>query len=348
MFERASKLTHPIDFSIGQPHFEVPAAIQQAAVDAIHAGKNRYTMTQGIPELNRRVRQHVETRLSRSFDQTLITSGVSGGLTLSYLALMDPGDEILLPDPHFVLYRVLAETLGITPVLYDLYPDFRLRREALEAACTERTRVLLLNSPSNPTGVLHSEAELRMAAEFAEERGLAVISDEIYETFVYDQDLRSVAEFLPHALVLSGFSKSYGIPGWRLGYAAGPAEVIDAMARIQQFTFVCANTPSQYAAVTALDLDMSRYIDDYRRKRDRVHEVLAESYALVKPGGSFYAFPALPEGVTGSQFAARCLEQELLIVPGKAFSPRDTHFRMSFAVSDEHLERGLQILHSLG
>jgi aspartate aminotransferase/aminotransferase len=340
-------MAHPVDFSIGQPHFDAPAPIQRAAMEAISAGRNRYTPTQGIPALNDRVRQHLEARLGRSFGQTLITSGVSGGLTLAFLALLDPGDQILLPDPHFVLYRILAESLGIEPVYYDLHPDFRLTRAALEEASTDRTKALLINSPSNPTGAVHSEEELEIAAAFARERGLTVISDDIYESFVYDAPLASIARHLPDALVLSGFSKTYAIPGWRLGYAAGPADVIDAMGRFQQFTFVCAHSPSQYAALVALDLDMSSYRDDYRRKRDRICELLEPHYRLIRPGGSFYVYPELPAGESGAAFAERCLDREILIVPGTAFSRRDSHFRLSFAVSDEDLERGAGLLNEL-
>lgn len=344
VFERAALLKNPIDFSIGQPHFDVPDLIQQAAIEAIRAGKNRYTVTQGIPELNAKVAARLGARLGRPIEHTMITAGVSGGLTLAYLTLLDPGDEILLPEPHFVLYRVLAEILGVEPRYYNLYPDFKLTRAALEAACSERTKVLLLNSPSNPTGAVHSFEELQIAADFARERGLALISDEIYDSFVYDEPYRSVAELVPDTLVLGGFSKTFGMPGWRMGYAAGPQDVIDAMAKMQQFTFVCAPTPAQHAGVVALDLDLAEYVAAYRRKRDRICEALADHYDLVRPGGSFYLFPPLPHGQTSESFTDRALEQELLIVPGRAFSQQDSHFRISFAVEDAVLDQGIEVL----
>ena len=347
MFERAATLENPVDFSIGQPHFDVPVELQEAAIAAIRGGQNRYTVTQGIPELNDKLAQRLEQRLGRSPGPTLVTSGVSGGVLLSFLALLDPGDEILLPEPHFVLYRVVAETVGARPVFYDLYPDFKLTREALEAAYTERTKVLLLNSPSNPTGAVHSAQELQIAAEFARERNLVVISDEIYEAFVFDGPYQSVAEWYDQTLILGGFSKTFAIPGWRLGYAAGPDSILDAMTTLQQFTFVCAHAPSQRAGVVALDLDLSSIIDDYRRKRDRIYTALRETYAPVRPGGSFYIFPPLPHGESGESFCQRAFEREMLLVPGQAFSQRDTHFRLSFAVSDPVLERGIEILQSL-
>lgn len=347
MFERVASLEHPIDFSIGQPHFEVPAEIQRAAVAAIESGKNRYTVTQGIPELNDRIAAALAVRLGQTPEQTLVTSGVSGGLLLSLLTLLDPGDEILLPDPYFVLYRVTAELVGARPRYYNMYPDFRLRREALEAAVTERTKVLLLNSPSNPTGAVLSAEELQVAAAFARDHNLWVLSDEIYEAFTYDQQLPSVAQWHDRAVVLGGFSKTYGVPGWRLGYAAGPSEVLEPMTTMQQFTYVCANTPAQHAGVVAFDVDIEPYVRAYRKKRDRVCEVLDTRFDLVRPGGSFYAFPHLPAGMTGARFVEKAFEKELLIVPGNAFSAQDSHFRISYAVPDEVLERGLEVLLSL-
>ncbi len=347
MFERVASMKDPIDFSIGQPHFEVPAAIQEAAIEAIRSGKNRYTVTQGIPELNELVAGSLETRLGKKLDRTLITSGVSGGLLLSYLSLLDPGDQILLPDPHFVLYRVVAEIVGAEPVYYDLYPDFRLTRECLEAAVTEKTKVLLLNSPSNPTGAIHSVEELQIAAGFARDHDLTIISDEIYEAFCYDAPAPSVAEYSDSVLVLGGFSKTYAMPGWRLGYAAGPDELLEPMTLLQQFTFVCPNTPGQYALLQMPEVDLKPYVEDYRHKRDRLCDALANGYGPIRPGGSFYVFPPLPAGFTGEQFVEKAFERELLVVPGKAFSRRDTHFRLSFAVPDETLERGIEVLQSL-
>jgi aspartate aminotransferase/aminotransferase len=347
MFERAAQLQDPVDFSIGQPHFDVPEALREAAVAAMRAGKNRYTVTQGIPELNAAIRRHVNEHSGRDPEQTMVTTGVSGGLLLSFLTLLDPGDEVLLPDPFFVLYKVAVELVGGVARHYDMYPDFRLTRASLEAAVTDKTKVLLLNSPCNPTGSVLSEEELRIAADFAKEHGLVLIADEIYEAFCYDGPCPSAAAVAPDALVLGGFSKSYGMPGWRLGYASGPAAILDVMTTIQQFTFVCAHTPSQHAVVEAFELDLAPFVSEYRSKRDRLCEALAGHYDLVRPGGSFYAFPSLPEGVTGADFAEQAFGRQMLLVPGRAFSSRDTNFRLSYAVPDETLERGLRELQAL-
>jgi aspartate/methionine/tyrosine aminotransferase len=347
IFELAASLDDPIDFSIGQPDFDVPEAVKDAAIRAIREGSSKYTVTQGLPELNAKVQALVAARHGFAPGASLITAGVSGGLLLAYLTLLDPGDEILIPDPHFVMYRVLADMVGAKAVSYDTHPDFRLRREALEAKVTPRTRALLLNSPSNPTGRVLTDPELREAAAFAREHGLVVISDEIYDAFVYGVPFHSVCEHYEQTLVLSGFSKTLGMPGWRIGYAVGPAEILDAMKTFQQFTFVCANVIAQHAALHALDVDLSPLVAGYAAKRDRVAEALAPHYELVVPEGSFYAYPALPEGVSGAEFSRQALAEQLLVVPGTAFSARDTHFRISFATSDATLDRGLAALNRL-
>lgn len=344
IFELASSLPEPIDLSIGQPDFEVPRAVKDAAIRAIEEGFSRYTVTEGVPELNERLRGRVRENFGFDPGASLVTAGVSGGLLLAYLALLDPGDEILIPDPYFVMYRVLADVVGAKAVCYDTHPDFRLRREELERHVTARTRVLLLNSPSNPTGRVLSEEELRVAADFAREHDLTIVSDEIYDAFVYGVRFRSACEFHERTLLLSGFSKTLGMPGWRIGYAVGPRDLIDAMKTLQQFTFVCANTIAQRAALHALDCDLTDLVAGYARKRDRVVAALAPHYELVAPDGSFYAYPRLPRGFSGAQMANAAIAEQLLIVPGTAFSPRDSHFRLSFATDDATLERGLDAL----
>ncbi len=347
MFELVSSRVDPINLSIGQPDFDAPPEVKEAAIRAIRDGRNKYTVTQGHPELHERILARRAARDGRRPESSILTAGVSGGLTLAFLVLLEAGDEVLLPDPGFVLYRHLARVAGASPVFYDLYPDFRIDVAKIEAALTPRTKVLLVNTPNNPTGAVVSEEESRALVDLAERRGLFLVADEIYEAFVYDAPFRSVGAFSDRVLLLGGFSKTYGVPGWRLGWAAGPHAVVDAMRTLQQFTFVCAPSIAQHAALAALDLDVRPWIEAYRRKRDLVVEGLRGAYRLVEPGGSFYAFPELPPGVAESDFVARALERRLLLVPGSAFSARATHFRISFAAPDEELRRGLGVLRSL-
>ncbi len=345
IFELVATMTDPINLSIGQADFDVPEAVKDAAIKAIQDGFNRYTVTQGIPELNERIRADLKNQYAYEPQGSLVTGGVSGGLVLSLLSLINPGDEVLLPDPFFVMYKVLVQLCGGVPKYYDLYPDYKIRKEELERNITEKTKLIILNTPSNPTGVVFSPSELRTIAEVARKNDLIVICDEIYNEFVYLDRFHSICEYYPEKLILlRGFSKTYGMPGWRMGYAVGPEEIIDKMMVLQQFTFVCAPSFAQKAVLHAMDIDMNEYIEKYRIKRDIIYDCLKEQFDVVRPEGSFYIFPKLPPGCTGKEFVEKAVQEKLLIVPGTAFSRSDTHFRVSFAASDEELKRGGELL----
>lgn len=346
VFDLAQKMKDPINLSIGLPDFDVPDPLKEAAIGAIRGGKNRYTLTAGIPALREALRAMYAAR-SVPHDDVIVTSGTSGALFLVFLALLNPGDEVLVPDPYFVMYHALIKFLGAKPVLVSTYPDFRLTREALEAAVTPRTRLLILNSPSNPTGVVYTEAECRMAAEFAEKHGLEVLSDEIYEPFCFDGDFLSPARFFKAPITISGLSKSVAMTGWRVGWIAGPADLVKACTDIQQYTFVCSPSFAQEAALEALKFDMRPYCDEYRRRRDLITSGLQNAgYKVAKPGGAFYIFPEAPGG-DGDAFAARAVDHNLLVVPGSVFSERKSNFRISFASSQEKLRAGIAVLEKM-
>lgn len=350
IFELVASMEDPINLSIGQAHFDVPELLKEAAIEAIRSGKNRYTVTQGLPELNERVLDRLARRHGFRGRHAVITSGVSGGLMLGFMALLDPGDHVLIPDPYFTMYGVLADMVSATWGTYDLTPGRPLTEAALEAGVTPRTRLLLINSPSNPTGRTLTAAELDAVGAVAGRHDLTVVSDEIYEDFVYDAPHASAIGHVDEErlLVLGGFSKTWGMPGWRMGWAAGPEHLVDAMRVMQQFSFVCAPSMAQYGCLQAFDVDMSEQIAAYRGKRDRLLAALAADYEIVPPGGSFYMFPRLPRGATGSQaFMEAALRRKLLVVPGKAFSAHDSHFRLSFAAEDAMLERGIEALTGL-
>jgi aspartate/methionine/tyrosine aminotransferase len=214
-------------------------------------------------------------------------------------------------------------------------------------AITPRTKIIVFNSPANPTGAVATEDEVRELAELAAERDVVLLSDEIYREFCYDCTFVSPARFNPRTLVVDGFSKTYGMPGWRLGFAHGPAAIIREMIKLQQYSFVCAPHPFQWAGAAALDVDTTPHVETYRRKRDMLIAGLREDYEVVLPGGAFYAFPKLPWG-TGMDFVARGIQQhQLLVIPGSVFSRRDTHFRISYAASDAMIERGIDALRKL-
>ncbi len=346
VFDLASQLKDPINLSIGQPDFDVPEPIQAACIDAIQSGKNGYALTQGMPVLREKLQQRIDAEYGQANRRVFVSSGTSGGLVLTMLALVNPGDEVIIFDPYFVMYTSLVKLAGGVPVLIDTYPDFRIDLQRVAAAITPKTKMILVNSPANPTGVTATEAELRGLAELAAERNVALVSDEIYRSFMYDAPFVSPARFNDQTIVIDGMSKSHAMTGWRLGFVHGPAEVIDTMIKLQQYTFVCAPQPAQWAGAVAMDVDIHEHVAAYRRKRDRLIEGLADLYEIVKPGGAFYVFPQAPWG-KGSEFVAKAIENSLLIIPGNIFSRHDTHFRISYAAADSVIERGIEVLRRL-
>ncbi len=346
IFDLASGLKNPIDLSIGKPDFDVPEPLKRKACEAIEGGHNAYTPTQG----GRALREKLLAGRFKGFaeQQLLVTSAVSGGLLLAYMALLNPGDEIIVPDPSFVMYKQLAHMLGAKPVMLDTYPDWSIDPAKLEALVTPRTKALVLGSPANPTGMVYGAADLAAVAAVAKKHDIMVLADEIYEFFSYDGSARAMREFAPdHTLTLGGFSKSHAMTGWRVGWAAGPAELVQAMTKFQQFSFVCAPAPFQMAAVAALDFDMAEWIRGYARKRDLCADGMRDAgYDLVRPGGAFYIFAKAPWG-TGTEFVEECIRNSLLVIPGGCFSDRDTHFRVAFSAKDETIEQGVEILRRL-
>lgn len=349
IFDLARSLKDPINLSIGQPDFKVDARVKDAAIAAIQADRNTYTQTQGIPELRTQVRAEERAFTGRDWgeDQTLITSGVSGGLFLALLALVDDGDEVIIPDPYFVMYKHLVSMFGGRPVFLDTYDTgFLPDPERLERLITPRTKLLLLNSPANPTGRIIPKAALEAVSRVCTRHGITVISDEIYRLFAYEP-MVSMAEVHEQTVVLVGHSKTYGMTGWRLGYACGPREVIEAMTKVQQYSFVCAPSMVQYAALACPQVDHSGNIAAYRRKRDLMVAALSGTFAIGAPDGAFYLWAKAPKGHTGDTFVAKAIANNCLIIPGSVFSERASHFRICYTVPDAVLERGAKLLCSL-
>ena len=350
VFALGASLEDPVNFSIGQPDFDVPDELKEEAIRAIQAGQNSYSQTAGDVVLNRRIAERVANEYGWNDPSVLVVSGVSGGLLLAFMALVNPGDEVIIPDPYFVMYKHLVNLLGGKCVFVDSYPDFELPVERIAEAITDKTKMIILNSPCNPTGKVYSTEQVKAMAEVAAEKDVLVMTDEIYEKFCYDGECPSIAKYYEKSLVLHGFSKSHAMTGWRLGYvAAHPClgDVIEEMTKIQQYTFVCAPTPFQQAALAALDHDVSDLVDGYRRKRDLLYDGLSDKFELVKPGGAFYAFIKAPGDTGATEFVERAIANNVLIIPGNVFSERDTHFRISYATTDEKIRQGVEILRSL-
>jgi aspartate aminotransferase/aminotransferase len=383
VFDLAAKLKDPINLSIGLPDFDVPEPAKQAAYEAIRRGENRYTQTQGIAPLRERLRADLSKEFGRDVGDVLITSGVSGGLFLAMLACIDPGDECVFLDPYFVMYRhLLTMTGGVATIVENYSNDFGFPVDRVAAAITPKTKMLILNSPGNPTGAVMGEADIKAAVKIARQHDLLILSDEIYEPFLYDaardtgvppvremaateessksgsrrhdrdgrvtgRSVYSPAEIYENTVILRGFSKSHAMTGWRLGYAAGPADVIGQMTKLQQYTYVCAPSAFQHAAVAAMDISMTDAVAAYEKKRDIAYSILSRKFDVVKPGGAFYIFPKVPEGMTATDLCTRAIEKNVLVIPGNVFSSRDTHFRISYATTDEKLAKGCEILCSL-
>jgi aspartate/methionine/tyrosine aminotransferase len=349
VFDLAAKMKNPINLSIGQPDFPVPDAVKEAAIEAIRSDKNGYSVTQGIPPLREELQKRVDAEYGHADRKVLITSGTSGSLVMTMLALVDPGDEVIFMDPYFVMYPALVKMVGGTCVMIDTAPNFAIDVEKIAAAITPRTKLILLNSPGNPTGVVAGQESVKALAELAAKHNIALLSDEIYRTFSYDGVPASPATWNDQSLVVDGFSKTYAVTGWRMGWIHGPAAIIDKLTMMQQYTFVCAPHPLQWAGVAALETDMSVQVDEYRKRRDFIMNGLREAgYEVAPTGGAFYVFPKVPSGGgTAGEFVARAIEKELLIIPGNIFSQHDTHFRISYAASWDTLERGMAVLQQL-
>ncbi len=347
VFDLAARLEDPINLSIGQPDFAMPAAARAAAVAAIEAGRNGYTPTQGIAPLRERLEADVRRETGQPERRLCVTSGSSGGLVLALMALVDPGDEVIIFEPAFVMYRPLVEFLGGRCVVIDTAPTFQIDVDRVAAAISPRTKVMLLNTPANPTGVVAEASTVRDLARLAEASGVTLISDELYRSYCYDAPFASPALHSESVIVIDGFSKSHAMTGWRVGWLHGPREVIDACTMLQQYTFVCAPQVGQWAALAALDAPMDAPLAECKRKRDSLMAGLRDRFRFVQPGGAFYLYPEAPGGA-GTAFAARAVERErLLVVPGGVFGGADTHFRIAYTVTDAVLERGIAALNRL-
>ncbi len=346
VFDLGAKLTNPINLSIGQPNFDMPQAAKDAACAAIQAGKSGYTPTQGIEPLRAKLKEQVQKKYNHADREVFITSGTSGSLCLTLLVVAEPGDEVIFFDPFFVMYDAVIKMVGATPILIDTYPDFNFDIQKIADAITPKTKAIIFNSPANPHGKVATRDEAKAVAELARDKGILLISDEIYSQFCY-KEFVSPAEYNPETLVLDGFSKTYGMPGWRVGFAHGPKVLIEQMLKFQQYTFVCSPHVGQLAAIAALDVDMNEQIEDYKHKRDMLYDGLKDDYEIVKPEGAFYMFPKAPWG-TASEFVEKAIKDySMLIIPGNVFSRKDTHFRISYAATDETIARGLEAFRKL-
>jgi aspartate aminotransferase/aminotransferase len=347
IFDLANKMKNPINLSIGEPDFDIPDPVKEEGIKWIRAGFNKYTPSGGIQELREKLLYRLKGQ-NIICDDVILTAGATGGLLLSLMVTLNPGDEVIIPDPYFVLYEYQIMLLGGKPVFIDTYPDFKIKEDVLRKAITDKTKIILINSPNNPTGGVCSKEELDTVARVAREKNLLVFSDDIYDRFVYDNDGERVylGQLYDKTLTIGGFSKTWAMTGWRLGFVAGPQEIIQSMVTMQQYVFSSVNSFAQKAALLALDYNTDSLIEGYRRKRDLIYDGLKDKYNVVKPEGAFFIFPEVPGG-DGDKFVEKALENNLFIIPGSVFSSRKSNVRISFAAGDENLLKGIDILRKM-
>jgi aspartate/methionine/tyrosine aminotransferase len=334
-----------LNLSLGQPHFSAPKDLKQAAQKAISQDFNGYAPTAGLEIFREKIaaKLNKENKIKAKKEEIIVTAGVSGALLLTFGSVLDVGDEIIMPDPYFVLYKELLTFLGVKIKYLNTYPNFHLNAKKLENLINKKTKVLIINSPNNPTGAVYSQDELKKVAEVARRHNLLIIADEIYEKFDYDNKFFSIGSIYKKTLTVNGFSKSQAIPGWRVGFAHGPIEIIEAMNKLQQYTFVCAPAFAQKALAANFNPCLENEYKNYRKKRDLIYYGLKDKYELNRPEGAFYAFVKKPR----ENFINECIENKLLVVGGESFSRRSDYFRISFAAEDKVLKQSLKILNKL-
>jgi aminotransferase len=355
-FDIVSTMKDVISLGIGEPDFDTPWHVRESTVFALERGVTHYTSNLGYLELRSALARYVRKAFGAEYNaenEILITVGVSEALDLALRALLNPGDEVLYHEPCYVSYRATILFAHGRPIEVETHAEngFRLTRAMLEAKITPRTKVLMLNFPNNPTGAIMSRADLEDIAAFARERDLIVVTDEIYGELTYDAPHTSIVS-LPglreRTIFLHGFSKAWAMTGFRLGYACGPADLIEAMMKIHQYTMLCASSLSQKAALEALarpEADVAEMVDEYRRRRNFVAAAFADiGLECHRPLGAFYAFPSVAKfGLSSKEFALRLLKEErVAVVPGTAFGACAEGFvRCAYATSMENLKEAM-------
>ena len=352
-FDIVAQRKDVVSLGVGEPDFDTPWHISRAAMTALEDGATHYTSNLGTPELRQAIAAYVERRFDAKYDwkkEILVTVGVSESIDLAIRAITEPGDEILYHEPCFVSYAPTIRMAHGVPVCVETRVEdaFRLTVKALEEKVTPKTKALLLNFPCNPTGATLTKADMKAVAKFVLKHDLLLLADEVYSELSYDgkvQSFSSMPELRDNLVLLNGFSKSWAMTGYRLGYACGPAPVVDTMMKIHQYGIMSAPTLSQYAGVEAMnrgDDDVVRMRDEYRRRRDfLVSSLNAMGLPTILPKGAFYVFPDIrPTGLTSEEFCVRLLnEHAVACVPGSAFGPCGEGFiRMSYATSYEQIE----------
>ncbi|MDQ0206568.1 aminotransferase [Alkalicoccobacillus murimartini] len=355
-FDLASTMENVISLGVGEPDFVTPWKVREASISSLERGFTSYSANAGVLELRRSIADYMHTRFSVSYDpdtEVLVTVGASEAIDIGMRAILNPGDEVIIVEPTFVSYRSLVSMAGGVPVPIrtGIEDNFKVTADLIKQAITPRTKALMICFPNNPTGSTVGRDELEGIAKLANEHNLLVFSDEIYAELSYDEPHISIAELegmKNRTILISGFSKSFAMTGWRLGFVLAPPDILAAMLKIHQYTLMCAPTMAQYGAIEALENgmeDLQQMRDSYRQRRNYVVKTFAEiGLSCHSPGGAFYAFPSVQStGFTSEEFAEKLLlEERVAVVPGHVFGEGgEGYIRCSYATSMENLQEAM-------
>ncbi|UZJ77657.1 aminotransferase [Fictibacillus sp. KU28468] len=356
-FDLASSMENVISLGVGEPDFVTPWNVIEASYHSLEQGYTAYTANAGLLDLRKEISRYMRRRFGVTYsaeDEMVVTVGASQAIDIALRAVVNPGEEVIVVEPSFVSYAPTVTLAGGVPVPVHTYSkdEFKLQPEHIEAAVTERTKAILLCSPNNPTGTVLSKSDLVKIAEVVEKHDLLVISDEIYAELTYDEPYTSfpaVRNMRERTILISGFSKAFAMTGWRLGFACGPKDILQAMLKIHQYTMMCAPTMAQHAALEALvngQKDVVRMKESYRQRRSLVTHALEElGLSCHIPGGAFYVFPSIEKtGLSSEEFAEQLLmKEQVAVVPGSVFGVSgEGHVRCSYATSIQKLEEAMR------
>lgn len=356
-FDLAAGMEGIVSLGVGEPDFVTAWGVREAAISSLEQGFTSYTANAGLLELRQEISNYMKKQFKVEYSpekEIIVTVGASQAIDIAMRAILDPGDEVIIIEPCFVSYLPMVELAGGVAVQVQTLKenDFKILPSQLEAVMTEKTKAIMLCSPNNPTGSMLNKNELKELAEIVEKHDLLVIADEIYGELVYDEEyasLPSIPGMRERTILVSGFSKTFAMTGWRLGFVCAPPEISDAMLKIHQYAMMCAPTMSQYAALEALKNgrpDVEEMIKSYRRRRNYIVQSLNEIGLMCHmPGGAFYAFPSIESsGLSSQEFAEQLLKQEgVAVVPGDVFGESgEGHIRCSYASSIEQLQEAIK------
>lgn len=359
-FDLAGEMEDVISLGVGEPDFKTPYEIRQAGISSLQVGKTWYTANAGLPALKQEICNYLKRRFSLSYEpkETIVTVGGSEAIDMCIRALIEPGDEVIIPEPCFVCYAPITELCGgkVVPLVTKEEDGFRVTADALKSVITEKTKLLIFPFPNNPTGAVMRKEHLKEIVDVLKDKNIMVLSDEIYSELTYGENHVSIASFegmKERTIVVNGFSKAFAMTGWRLGYACGPEEVIKQMLKVHQFAIMCAPTTSQYAAITALK-SCSSATDEMRTEYNMRRKLIVDGFnqmglSCFDPQGAFYVFPSIKKsGLSSEEFCEKLLfSKKVAVIPGTAFGQSgEGYVRVSYSYSINHIIEALERIKS--